>query len=144
MAAPRAVAVDLDGALGDTSSLWRAWVEDVSRRARVDLAGEHDLDSALGNWRELLQRFAEEHAPVHLRPNPEANAALRRLRTAGARLSAFTEAPEPLARVAAAHLGVARLLDELEAGPGALDRLRERLPEPLVVRSLEELRRAAS
>ena len=71
----------------------------------------------------LLERFAEDHARVYLRPNPAANAELRRLAAAGARVGAFTSAPEPLARVAAAHLGVARRIDVLEAGPGALERL---------------------
>ena len=32
----RAVAIDLDGVLGDTRTLWRAWLEDASRRLRLD------------------------------------------------------------------------------------------------------------
>lgn len=126
----KAVAVHLDGALGDTGPLWRDWLADLARRARLDIpedVAEGNLDALEGNWRTLLERFAEEHAPVYLRPNAEATAALRRLQGGGVRIGVFTDVPEPLARVAAAHLGAARRLDALEAGPGALDRLLERL-----------------
>ena len=148
----RAVAIDLDAAIGDTRPLWAAWVEDASRRARVELALPEDraqaaavLDERLGNWRALLERFAEDHAPVYLRPRPAANAALRRLLASGARLGAFTDAPEPLASVAAAHLGVARLLDELETGAEALARLLSKLGDSaIVIRSPGELTEAAA
>jgi phosphoglycolate phosphatase-like HAD superfamily hydrolase len=147
----RALGIDLDGAIGDTRPLWEAWLEDVGRRARVELelpenraAAPSVLDERLGNWRVLLERFAEDHAPVYLRPSPEANAALRRLQSTGVRLGAFTDAPEPLARVAAAHLGVGRRLEALETGEGSLERLLGRLGTgTAVVRSLEELRAAA-
>jgi phosphoglycolate phosphatase-like HAD superfamily hydrolase len=122
------VAVDLDAVLGDTRPLWRAWLEDLSRRSRVDLAGlpedraaaASELDRRSGNWQPLLERFAEDHAPVYLRPNAEVSAALRRLRGAGASIVAVTDAPEPLARVALAHLA-ARLVDghSAAAPPGA-------------------------
>jgi phosphoglycolate phosphatase-like HAD superfamily hydrolase len=143
----KAAAVDLDAVLGDTGPLLAAWLEDAGRRARVELDGadEATLDARLGNWRPLLERFAEEHAPVYLRPRGEANAALRRLTAAGVRLGAFTERPEPLARVAASQLGASRLLEELEAGPGALERLLERLgPDTVIVRSAAELTEAAA
>jgi phosphoglycolate phosphatase-like HAD superfamily hydrolase len=136
-----AVAVDLDAVLGDTAPLWRAWLADARRRYRVELDDDPDeaaLDAAIGNWRPLLERFAEDHARVYLRPNPDANAELRRLAATGTRVGAFTAAPEPLARVAASHLGVARRLEALEAGPGALERLLATLgPEARVVRSLD-------
>jgi phosphoglycolate phosphatase-like HAD superfamily hydrolase len=142
-----ALALDFDAVLGDTRPLWRAWLEDVRRRARVavdlpedPVAAASVLDGAVGNWRALLERFAEEHAPVHLRPSAEVNAALRRLSSDGVRLGAFTDAPEPLARVAAAQLGVARRLEALEAGPDAEERLLERLGAGArVVRSAAEL-----
>ena len=68
------------------------------------------------------------------------NDALRRLAASGARVGAFTDAPEPLARVAAAHLGVARRLEALEAGDGALERLLAQLGDgAVVVRSRAEL-----
>jgi len=141
------LALDFDAVLGDTRPLWRAWVVDVVRRARVDVdipedrvAAARVLDGAVGNWPALLERFAEDRAPVHLRPSAEVNAALRRLAADGVRLGAFTDAPESLARVAAAQLGVARRLEALEAGEGALERLLEQLgPGTRVVRSRADL-----
>ena len=138
----KAVAIDLDGALGDTRPLFEAWLEDASRKLRADLGGgaEAVLDERLGNWRPLLERFAEEHAAVYLRPRGQANAVLRKLQAAGVRLGAFTGTPEPLARVALAQLGAARHVDVLECGDGALDRLLATLgEETVVVRSLPDL-----
>jgi phosphoglycolate phosphatase-like HAD superfamily hydrolase len=148
----RALALDLDGVLGDTRPLWDAWLADAARRARVALDLPEDravaaeaLDQRLGNWRALLERFAEDHAPLYLRPRPEANAALRRLQGAGVRIGAFTDAPEPLARVAVAQLGVARRLEALETGAGARQRLLERLGNgAAVVHSPDELAAAAA
>ena len=147
-----ALAIELDPVLGDTRALWDDWLEDTGRRARVDLtfAGERAqagpaLDAALGNWRELLERFAEDRAPVYLRPDAGVGAALRQLAAAGTRLGVFTDAPEPLARVALAHLGAARRVEALETGPDALERLLERLGEgTAVVRSRAELITAAA
>ena len=138
----RAVAVDVDAVLGDTRPLWRAWLEDAARRFRMEeLAGlpedrveaAAELDRRLPSWQALLERFAEEHAPVHLRPRSDVNAALRRLQAAGVRIGAFTDAPEPLAQVALAQLGAGRRLAALETGAGALDRLRAALGEDAVV-----------
>ncbi|HWE83035.1 MAG TPA: hypothetical protein VG265_15385, partial [Gaiellaceae bacterium] len=98
----KAVAIDLDGVLGDTRPLYDAWLVDVSRRAQIDPAR---LDEQLPNWRVLLTRFAEDHAPVYLRPSAPASAALRRLQADGVRIGVFTDAPEELAVVAVAHLG---------------------------------------
>ena len=132
-----AVAVDLDGALGDTSRLWRDWVTDARRRFRVNVDA---LDDELPNWRQLLERFAEERAPVYFRPDADVSAALRRLDAAGARVGVFTEAPEPLARIALAQLGAARRIETLEAGPGALSRLLARLgADAHVIRTRAEL-----
>jgi phosphoglycolate phosphatase-like HAD superfamily hydrolase len=138
----RAVAIDLDGVLGDTTSLWRAFLEDSARRfgpiAALDVdalpadraAAAAELDrwaaAGVGDWRAALERFAEDHAPVHLRPSAEASARVRSLAAAGYRLGAFTDAPAELARVAVAHLGAARRLESLESGAGALQRLLER------------------
>jgi phosphoglycolate phosphatase-like HAD superfamily hydrolase len=131
-----AVAIELDGVLGDTRPLWQAWLVDVSRRAHVDASR---LDEELPNWRVLLERFAEDHAPVYLQPNARATAALRRLQRDGVRIGVFSEAPDELARIALAHLGAARRIEALESGPGALDRLLARLPGARVVRTLSEL-----
>lgn len=132
-----AVALELDGVLGDTRPLWNAWLEDVSRRAQVD---PERLDDELPNWRVLLERFAEDRAPVYLRPNARAAGALRRLQADGVRVGVFTDAPEELARIALAQLGAARRVEALESGPGALDRLLALLgPDTRVVRTLAEL-----
>jgi phosphoglycolate phosphatase-like HAD superfamily hydrolase len=148
----RAAAVDLDAVLGDTRPLWIAWLEELGRRARIELdlpedraAAVPELDRAVGNWRALLERFAEDHAAIHLRPHPEVNAALRVLSASGVRVGAFTDAPPELASVALAHLGVTRRLEAVEAGAGALERLLDRLgPGTTVVRSRDELLRAAA
>ena len=132
-----AVAIELDTVLGDTRPLYDAWLEDVSWRAQVDPLR---LDEELPNWRVLLERFAEDHAPVYLRPSAPATSALRRLQASGVRIGVFTDAPDELARVAVAHLGAARRIEALEAGPGALERLLERLgPGTRTVRALAEL-----
>ena len=143
----KAVAIDVDGALADTRPLWREWLADVARRARVEeelpddpAAAVRRLDELVGNWRVLLERYAEEHGPVHFRRSAEAAAALRRLEAAGVKVGAFTESPEPLARVALAQLGAARRIAAFEAGPDALPRLLERLgADAVVVRTRAEL-----
>jgi phosphoglycolate phosphatase-like HAD superfamily hydrolase len=132
-----AVAIDLDAVLGDTRPLYDAWLADVSRRAHVDPAR---LDEELPNWRVLLERFAEDHAPVYLRPSAPATAALRRFQADGVRIGVFTDAPEELARVAVAHLGAARRIEALESGPGSLERLLALLgPGTQTIRSLADL-----
>jgi phosphoglycolate phosphatase-like HAD superfamily hydrolase len=152
----RAVAIELDGVLGDTRPLWRDWLEDAARRFRSIAPLEPDalpedrgkaaveLDrwakAGVGDWRAALARFAEDRAPVYLRPSAEVSAALRALGDSGSRLGVFTDAPEELARIAVAQLGATRRIEALEAGPGALDRLLERFgPETLVVRDPGEL-----
>jgi len=156
----RAVALDLDGALGDTGPLWRDWLADAARRfgavAPLDVASlpadraraadvlDRWAAAGVGDWRSALERFTSDRAPVYLRPSAEAAAAVRRLAAAGARLGAFTDAPEELARVAAAHLGVERRLEALEAGAGAEARLVERLgPNVALARTREDLLRLA-
>jgi phosphoglycolate phosphatase-like HAD superfamily hydrolase len=152
------LALDLDAALGDTRPLWDAWLVDASRRfrsiAELDpaalpadrAAASAELDRwasrGIGDWRASLTRFAEDHAPVYLRPQAPVSAALRRLEAAGAQIGAFTDAPEELARVALAQLGAARRIAFVETGEGALERLRERLgPDARVVGSPDELAR---
>jgi len=138
-----AIAVDLDAVLADTRPLWRDWLEDAGRRARVELAVPEDraaaagvLDSALGEWRPLLRRFADDRAPVHFRPRAETSAQLRRLQAAGVRIGVFTDAPRELADVALAHVGAARRVDAV----GTLDEVRSELGEQVVlVHSREQL-----
>lgn len=130
-----AVLVALD-AIGDTRLLWDDWLADAERVTGITAAslppdrGEAAaiLDRGeAGNWRTLLERFAEDRAPVYLRPSAEVSAALRRLVASGATIGVFTDAPVELATVALAQLGAARRVEQLETGTGALDRLRSRL-----------------
>lgn len=150
------LAIDLDAVLGDTHTLWDAWLEDAARRfksiAQLDPSGlplnrvvaaetlDRWAEAGIGDWRGALERFAEDHGPLYLRPDAAATAALRRLQASGARLTAFTDAPEPLARVAAAHLGLSRRVEAVESGAGAEERALDRLgDEARVVRTREEL-----
>ena len=150
----RPVALDLDGVLGDTRPLWLAWLESAGDVLAVR-GGElpHDRGEAAreldergaGNWRALLERFAEDRVAVYLRRGATTGDALRALATRGAAIGIFTDAPEPLARVALTHLGADRRVTVLETGAGALERLVERLgPDTVVVRTRDELRAATA
>jgi phosphoglycolate phosphatase-like HAD superfamily hydrolase len=143
------VAIDLDGALADTRRLWGDWLESSRGllgigdaplpESREEAAAELDRLGA-GNWRSLLERFGEERAPVYLRRDPVASAALRSLRASERTVGVFSDAPEPLARVALAHLGADRRVAALETGEGALERLLARLgADTVVVRTTAEL-----
>ena len=152
----KAVAIDLD-ALGDTRPLWRDFLADAARRFaaisplepaalpddRGAAAAELDrwAEAGVGDWRGALERFAEDRAPVYLRPSAEASAALRGLAAGGVTIGIYTDAPEPLARVALAHLGAERRVDALETGAGARERLVTRLggDEVVVAATLDDL-----
>lgn len=145
------VALDLDAVLGDTRPLWDAWLADATRRFRsiaaLDpeslppdrAAAAVELDRwaslGIGDWRASLVRFAEDHAPVYLRPDARVAADLRRLEAGGARIGVFTDAPEELARVALSHLGAARRVAEIADAPARLGE------DAVIVRSPEELAR---
>lgn len=132
------VAIDLD-VLGDTGPLWRDWLDDVSRvldvtalpEDRSAAAAELDARGA-GNWRILLERFAEDRAPVYLRPAAEVSDVLRTLQSGGAEVVVFTDAPAELAHVALRQLGAVRRVAGVEQGPPTAD---------LVVRTRQELLR---
>jgi phosphoglycolate phosphatase-like HAD superfamily hydrolase len=126
-----AVALNL-AALGDTEPLWRDWLDDARRRFRVDGT---DLDAELPNWRRLLERYAEERAPVYFRRDADVSATLRRLRADGTRIGIFTDAPEELARVVLAHLGAEPHVELLETGAGAQERVAETLGRGALVLS---------
>jgi phosphoglycolate phosphatase-like HAD superfamily hydrolase len=131
MTSSDALAIDLD-AIGDTRPLWAAWLESARAVLEIDpeslpadrseAAGALDHAGA-GNWRVLLERFAEDHAPAYLRRDAATSAALQSLASSGAAVGVFTDAPEELARVALAQLGATRRVSALESGAGALDRL---------------------
>ena len=129
----RVLAIALD-AIGDTRPLWEAWLD--SARAVLEIDPESipedrgeaaaALDAAgAGNWRTLLERFAEDHAPAYLRRDASVSAILQSLAGSGATMGVFTDAPEPLAQVALAQLGAARRASQIETGTGALERLLE-------------------
>jgi phosphoglycolate phosphatase-like HAD superfamily hydrolase len=130
----KTLAVDL-AALGNAEPLWLDWLEDARRRLRVDV---NALDEELPNWGRLLERFAEERAPVYFRRDADVSRTLRRLQVSGTRIVVFTDAPLELARVALAHLGAARRVDALEAGPGSRERALERLGQDTAVVSTRE------
>jgi len=154
MTGVRPVAIDLDGALGDTRPLWRDWLASAGPLLGLDpealpadrgeAAAELDRHGA-GNWRSLLERFGEERAPVYLRRDAGAAAALRALAEERREIGIFTDAPEPLARIALAQLGADRRVSALETGEGALERLLAKLGgDAVVVRSRDELDGAAA
>ncbi len=131
-----AVAIDLD-ALCETRKLWEDWRDDAARRFRMERSV---LERQLPNWEHLLARFAEDRAPVYLRPDADVTTALRKLRADGVRVGVFTDIPESLARVALAHAGASRRVDELATGSAGLERLRERFgADTRVVRTRAEL-----
>ena len=131
MTTTRAVAIDLD-ALGDTRALWGAWLD--SARAVLDVdpdtlpADRGEAATALdeagaGNWRVLLERFGQDHAPAYLRRDAATSATLQSLVREGTTVGVFTDAPQELARTALAQLGAARRISALETGTGAFERL---------------------
>lgn len=150
-----AVAIELE-VLGDTRRLWDDWLADAARRFRSiaeldveslpkdrgEAAAELDrwAQQGIGDWRGALRRFAEDRAPVYLRPEAAVSAKLRGLKGTGVRLGVFTDAPEPLARVALAQLGALRRIDQLETGAGALERLLVELgSDAPIIRTRDEL-----
>ncbi len=155
------VVIDLDGVLGDTRPLWNDFLTEAARRYeaisplavselpsdRGEAAAELDnwAKGGIGDWQGALERFAEERAPVYLRPRSESNAALRRLSEAGWRVGVYTDAPAPLAHLALAHLGVARHVDEVAAGLDARTRIVEQVgTNALLAETPEDLAKIAS
>jgi phosphoglycolate phosphatase-like HAD superfamily hydrolase len=138
----RALALDLDGALGDTRQMWTDWLAAAEPllgidprelpRDRAEAGAELDRRGA-GNWRALLARWSEDRAPLYLRRDSRTSEALRALETYGYAIGVFTDAPEPLAHVALAHLGAERRVVALETGPSARERILGRLGDDAVV-----------
>ena len=152
MTGTRALAIELD-ALGDTRALWLAWLEsargvlelnpDALPTDRGDAAAALD-DAGAGNWRTLLERFSQDHAPAFLRRDAATSARLQALVDAGATLGVFTDAPDELARTALAQLGASRRISELETGAGAFERLLDAIGrDATVVRTRADLLKRA-
>jgi phosphoglycolate phosphatase-like HAD superfamily hydrolase len=135
--------------LCDTRSLWADWLAAAGPVLGVspdDLpqdrgAAATELDRlGAGNWRTLLERWSEERAAVYLRRDARTSEALRALEAAGGRIGVFTDAPEALAYIALTHVGAARRVAEVEAGPSAKARLLRRLGDgAVVIESRDEL-----
>lgn len=144
----RALAVELD-AIGDTRLLWDAWLESARGVLGFDpaalptdrAAAADALDVAGGgNWRVLLERFVEDHAPAYLRRDAATSAALQALSGADVRIGVFTDAPDELVRTALAQLGATRRVVAVETGDDALERLLRILgPDTHVVRTRSDL-----
>ncbi len=152
------LALDFDAVLADTRPLWDEWLDDAARkfraiasldpaelpedRAEAATVLDRWAEAGVGDWRGALERFAEDRAPLFFRPEPATNAALRRLRANGASLAAFSDAPEPLVRIAVAHIGLGRELGVLSTGRDAERHAVEELgADARVVRSRDELLR---
>jgi phosphoglycolate phosphatase-like HAD superfamily hydrolase len=120
-------------ALGDTDRLFTAAVAHIARKlGRVkpldadalpaDRAGKlQALDEWAGadiDWRGELIRFYEDHIPLHLRPEPGLNAALRALQARGVRIGCWSDGPDEAARIVVHHLGLARRVEAIAAGGG--------------------------
>jgi phosphoglycolate phosphatase-like HAD superfamily hydrolase len=150
------LALDFDAVLADTRPLWREWLDDAARRFRsiaelnpgslpedravAAVLLDRWAEAGVGDWRGALERFAEDRAPLFFRPAPATNSALRRLRAEGAALGAFSDAPEPLVRVALAHIGLSRELTVVATGADAERRALEELgADARVVHSRDEL-----
>jgi phosphoglycolate phosphatase-like HAD superfamily hydrolase len=118
-------------ALGDTDGLFAAAVAHIARKlGRVkpldadalpaDRAAKlRALDEWAGSdvdWRAELIRFYEDHIPLHLRPNPDLNAALRALQARGVRIGCWSAGPAEAARIVVHHLGLSRRVEAIAAG----------------------------
>jgi phosphoglycolate phosphatase-like HAD superfamily hydrolase len=80
------------------------------------------LDAWAGSeidWRLELARYYEDHIPLHLRPDPALNAALRRLQTARIALACWSVGPAETARIVVHHLGLGRRIGRIGVGGSA-------------------------
>jgi phosphoglycolate phosphatase len=121
-------------ALPDADGLFTAAVEHIGRklgRAKpLDVAalppGRAETVSALDawagddvDWRGELTRYYEDHIPLHLRPSPALNAALRQLSARGVRIGLWSPGPEEAARVVVHHVGLGRRVEAIQVGGSA-------------------------
>ena len=121
-------------ALSDADGLFAAAVEHVGRKlgrakpldldalpssraetvAALDAWAGDDVD-----WRGELTRYYEDHIPLHLRPNPALNAALRQLGARGVRIGLWSPGPEEAARIVIHHVGLGRRVEAVQVGGSA-------------------------
>jgi phosphoglycolate phosphatase-like HAD superfamily hydrolase len=121
-------------ALPDADGLFAAAVAHIARKlgrvkplAAADLPADRAgtvtaLDEWAGtdiDWRGELIRYYEDHIPLHLRPSPSLNAALRRLQARGVRIAWWSAGPEEAARIVIHHLGLGRRVEAIGVGGSA-------------------------
>jgi phosphoglycolate phosphatase-like HAD superfamily hydrolase len=137
-----------EGALAPTEALWQAAVEHLAQKlGRVTPLDAADvpadrpgaiayLDAWAGDdasrWRLELRRFADDHVPVYVRPDPDRNAAVRALAARGVRVACWSPGPAELTEPLLHHLGLARRVEPLvcDSGPDALANLLAGLDVP--------------
>jgi phosphoglycolate phosphatase-like HAD superfamily hydrolase len=121
-------------ALPDADGLFAAAVEHIGRKlgrakpldtsalppgradtvAALDAWADGDVD-----WRGELARYYEDHIPLHLRPSPALNAALRELGGRGVRIGFWSPGPEEAARIVVHHVGLGRRVEATRVGGAA-------------------------
>ncbi|MGI9186375.1 MAG: hypothetical protein ACR2J9_02460 [Gaiellales bacterium] len=127
----------VDTALADVDALTRAAAEYLARRLGgtppldpmalpADAAGAlAAIDAWAGagaaNWRAELTRFFEAHAPVHLVPDPELNAVLRRAGKGDWHLAVASALPATPLDLELQQLGCARAFKAACAGDCSID-----------------------
>jgi phosphoglycolate phosphatase-like HAD superfamily hydrolase len=92
----------------DVAALPAARAETV---AALDEWAAGDVD-----WRGELARYYEDHIPLHLRPSPTLNAALRALGGRGVRIGFWSPGPEEAARIVVHHVGLGRRVEAVGIG----------------------------
>ena len=121
-------------ALPDADGLFAAAVDHIGRklgRAKpLDVsalpAGRAETVAALDawavgdvDWRGELTRYYEDHIPLHLRPSPALNAALRQLGARGVRIGFWSPGPDEAARIVVHHVGLGRRVEAVRIGGSA-------------------------
>jgi phosphoglycolate phosphatase-like HAD superfamily hydrolase len=71
------------------------------------------------DWRGELARYYEDHVPLHVRPSPALNAALRRMGAEGVRMGFWSPGPDEAARIVSNHAGIGRLMEAVRVGGSA-------------------------
>ena len=121
-------------ALPDADGLFAAAVEHIGRKLgrakpldvsalparRADAVAA--LDAWAGgdvDWQGELARYYEDHIPLHLRPSPALNAALRQLVARGVRIGIWSPGPEEAVRIVVHHVGLGRRVEAVRVGASA-------------------------
>jgi phosphoglycolate phosphatase-like HAD superfamily hydrolase len=89
------------------------------------------------DWRGELARYYEDHIPLHVRPAPALNAALRGLAARGVPIGFWSPGPDEAARIVVHHVGLGRRVQAVRVGGSA--ELAEQLAAELGTRPAETL-----